>query len=267
VQSATFCTYMRAIDAGTISGQLKVRDWEAAPPVGNHLLLPQHLPPPMLPQGLLLHEQQPYTPPMVNEQQLHAPPYLPPLRPPPLHLALPPMHMVQHPMLQPPGPQQLGDGQIIMQQHHAAQQEGDYYQDAHVQGWDSGSSAWTPMGALSQTQHPAHEYGGVAQLPLEPYHSAGDSCRYIAMPWSEACMCATSEGCNAYCFLVCLKISPTEALPSGKRTCDDSLGGSTRDSCAGMHFHRLPPGSGFSNPTIAAPTLSLPFDMLTSGAT
>jgi hypothetical protein len=204
-------------DAGTISGQLKVRDWEAAPPVGNHPLLPQHLPPPMLPQGPLLHEQQPYTLPL-NEQQLRAPPYLPPLRPPPLHPTQlqPPTYMRQHPMLSPAGPQQLGEGQIIMQQHHAARLEGDYYQDAHVQGWDSGSSAWTPMGALSQTQHPAHEYGGVAQLPLEPYHSAGDSCRYISVPWRSACMCATSEGCNASCFLTCLKCSPREALPSGK---------------------------------------------------
>ena len=166
-------------DTGIISGELKVRGWEGAPAVGAHSALPQHLLPPVLPQMLPLQEQQPYTPPQ-NEQQLYTQRHLPPLRPPPLHAAQlqpPPTHMRQHPMPPPPAPQQLGDGRDTMQQQHEAWQEGDGRWDMPMQGGASSSGAWTPMCALSQTQHPAHEYGGVAQLPLEPYHSAGDESR------------------------------------------------------------------------------------------
>ena len=193
LEVSTLCRHLHAVDnsllhdTGIISGQLKVRDWEGAPPVGVHSALPQHLLPPVLPQMLPLQEQQPYTP-LLNEQQLYTQRHLPPLRPPPLHpaqLQPPPTHMRQHPMPPPPAPQQLGNGHSTTQQQHEAWQEGDGRWDMPMQGGALASGAWTPMCALSQMQHPAHEYGGVAQLPLEPYHSAGESRRHgwLAYPF------------------------------------------------------------------------------------
>jgi hypothetical protein len=153
---------MCSLCAGIISGQLNMRDWDPSLPEGRHPPLPEPLPPPTLPQALLLNEQQPY---------------MPPCPPQSLHLAnqmQAPMHFQQHTMLQPPAPYRQ-DGGYGMVQWQDPQHEPEIHQDMHCQGGGaSGLSTWTPMAGPDQTDHPAHDYGGVAQLPLEPYHSAGD---------------------------------------------------------------------------------------------
>lgn len=101
-----------------------------------------------------------YPPPLQQQPPPpYAPPHMQPLQPP--SPQMPPHLQSRHPQL----PQ--------MPQGPAPQLQ----QQGGIPGLEA--APWSPIAGSSPAQHPAYEYGGVAQLPLEPYHSAGRRLQFL----------------------------------------------------------------------------------------